>query len=130
MCNSCCRECSRKAYINTVEFTDGSLVLTLPDNISYSNCGKYCFIITTDLPDTATINAPVVAVVGDGTTQFPILDRCGAQVVAQQLRTRCRYPFRVSTSAASGTITILSKLPCVEINTLAALNDAEGGAGA
>lgn len=130
MCNSCCRECRRKVYINTVAFTDGSLVLTLPDNISYSNCGKYCFVITTDIPDTVTINAPVVAVVGDGTTQFPVLDRCGAQVVAQQINNRCRYPFRVSTSAAGGTITILSKLPCVQVTTLAALNDAEGGAGA
>ena len=127
-CNSC-RECPRKAYVNTVTFAAGTLTLTLPDNISYTNCGKFCFIITTALPDAATVNAPVVAVVGDGTTEFPVLDRCGAQVVAQQLRTRRRYPFRVSTNATSGSIVLLGCLPDVESTTLAALNDAaEGGA--
>lgn len=128
MCNNSCRECCRKVYVNTVAFTDGSLVLTLPDTVSYNNCEKYCFVITTDLPDTVTLNAPVVAVVGAGTTQFPVLNKRGAQVVAQQISNRCRYPFRVSTSVAGGSITILSNLPCVRVSTLAALNDA-GGAG-
>ena len=67
--------------------------------------------------------------VGTGATEFPVLDRCGAQVVAQQLRTRRRYPFRVSTNATSGSIVLLGCLPSVESTALAALNDAaEGGA--
>ena len=130
-CNRCnsCRECACKAYVNTVTFADGTLTLTLPDNISYTNGGRFCFIITTPLPDEATVNAPVVAVVGTGTTEFPVLDRCGAQVVAQQLRTRRRYPFRVSTNATSGSVVLLCDLPDVDNTVLAALNDAaEGGA--
>ena len=124
-----CDECERKIYVNTATFAAGTLTLTLPDDISYNNGCKYCFIITTALPEERTVNAPVVAVIGTGTVEFPLLTRCGAQVVAQQLRTRRRYPFRVSTSATSGSIVILRCLPDVENTTLAALNDAaEGGA--
>lgn len=126
----CCDECDRKVYVNTATFADGTLTLTLPDNISYNDGCKYCFIITTALPDEATINAPVVAVIGTGTVEFPLLSRCGAQVVAQQLRTRRRYPFRVSTSATSGSIVILRCLPEVESLNLAALNDAVAAGGA
>ena len=128
-CNKCgcCDECNRKVYVNTAAFADGTLTLTLPDNISYNDGCKYCFIITTALPDEATINAPVVAVIGTGTVEFPLFTRCGAQVVAQQLRTRRRYPFRVSTSATSGSIVILRCLPDVESVNLAALNDAVAG---
>ena len=131
-CNNCCGncdECRRKAYVSTVTFADGTLTLNLPDNISYTDGCKFCFVITTALPDGVTLNAPVVATVGTGATEFPVLDRCGAQVVAQQLRTRRRYPFRVSTNATSGSIVLLGCLPDVESTTLAALNDAtEGGA--
>lgn len=127
-CNNC-NECCRKAYVSTVTFADGTLTLNLPDNISYTDGCKFCFVITTTLPDGVTLNAPVVATVGTGTTTFPVLDRCGAQVVSQQLRTRRRYPFRVSTNATSGSIVLLGCLPSVESTALAALNDAdEGGA--
>lgn len=129
-CNSC-NECSRKVYVSTVTFADGTLTLNFPDTTSYVDGCKFCFVITTALPDTATINAPVVATIGTGTVEFPVLTRCGAPVVAQQLRTRRRYAFRVNTSATSGSITVLSCLPDVESVNLAALNDAvEGGAGA
>ena len=128
-CCGNCDECRRKAYVSTVTFADNTLTLNLPDTISYTDGCKFCFVITTALPDGVTLNAPVVATVGAGTTTFPVLDRCGAQVVAQQLRTRRRYPFRVSTNATSGSIVLLGCLPSVESTALAALNDAaEGGA--
>lgn len=129
-CNNTCQECSRKVYVSDVTFAAGTLTLNFPDTVSYVNHCKYCFVITTTLPDTATINAPVVVTVGDGTTTFPLLTRCGAPVVAQQLRARRRYPFRVSTTATAGSIIILTCLPDVDNPVLAALNDAEGGAGA
>lgn len=128
-CNNC-NECSRKVYVNTATFAAGTLTLNFPDNISYADGCKFCFVITTALPDTATLNAPVVATIGAGTTEFPLLDRCGAQVVAQQLRTRRRYPFRVSTNATSGSIVLLGCLPEIESVNLAALNDAATGGGA
>lgn len=128
-CCGNCDECRSKAYVSTVTFADGTLTLNFPDTISYADGCKFCFVIATALPDGVTLNAPVVATIGTGTTEFPLLDRCGAQVVAQQLRTRRRYPFRVSTNATSGSIVLLGCLPQIESVNLAALNDAvEGGA--
>ena len=134
-CNGICAGCKQKVYVNTVTFTDGTLILTLPATTSYDNYCKYCFVITTALPDGITRDAPVVAIVEGGTVQFPLLTICGAQVLEQQINTRQRYPFRVATSAAGGSLTILRPLPIVETTTLAALNDAEapadgGGGGA
>ena len=130
-CNRSCRECPKKVYVNTVAFTDGVLILTLPADKTYTDGRQYCFVITTSIPNTVTRNAPVAAVIGTGTVQYPLLTRCGAQVLEQQLTSRERYPFRVSTTAAGGNLVILRALPCVERTTLAALNDAaEGGAGA
>lgn len=127
-CNNSCKLCSRLVFIDTVAFTGGNLVLTLPDTTSYDKGDHYCFVITTTLPAETVLNAPVVAVVGAGTTQFPVLCRCGNQIVAQQLNVRRRYPFRVNTTPTTGSLTILSALPTVETTTLAALNDApEGG---
>ena len=127
-CNTACRECDRKVYVSTITFAAGTLTLNFPDSMSYVNGCKYCFVLTTDLPDTATVNAPVVVTVGTGTTAFPLLDRCGRQVVVQQLRTRRRYPVRISTTATGGSITVMCCLPDVDGTTLATLNDAEGGA--
>lgn len=130
-CNRSCRECPRKIYVNTVAFTDGTLILTLPEGRDYSDGSRYCFVITTTIPDTVTRNAPVAAVIGAGTVQFPLLTRCGAQVLEQQITTRERYPFRVSTTTAGGNLIIMRELPWVERTTLASLNAAtEGGAGA
>lgn len=128
-CNKACKECERKVYVSDITFAAGTLTLNFPDTMSYVNGCKYCFVLTTTLPDAATVNAPVVVTVGDGTTEFPLLDRCGAQVVASQLRTRRRNPFRVSTTSTGGTVTLLCCLPEVDGTTLAALNDAaaEGG---
>ncbi len=132
MCNCACSECPRKVYVSDITFADGTLTLNFPDTISYVNRCKYCFVLTTTIPDEATVNAPVVVTVGDGTVEFPLLDKCGAQVIVQQLRTRRRYKFRVETTATGGSVTILCCLPEVDGTTLAALNDAvaEGGAGA
>lgn len=128
-CNRACKVCDRLAFVSDVTFATDTLTLNFPGTISYVNGCKYCFVLTTALPDAATVNAPVVATVGAGTTEFPLLDRCGAQVVAQQLRTRRRYPVRISTTAAGGSVTVLCGLPDVDSTTLAALNDAEGGEG-
>lgn len=127
----CGKLCPHFAIVTEVAFATGTLTLTLPDDVTYSDRQKYCIVIGAALPDTTTINAPVVAVVGDGTTEFPLLTRCGAPVVAQQIATRRKYPVLISTTATGGSIRILSCLPDVDVTTLNALNDAvEGGAGA
>lgn len=127
-CNIACRECPRKIFVSTITFAADTLTLNFPDSTSYVNGGKYCFVLTTNLPDAATVNAPVVVTVGAGTTEFPLLDHCGRQVVAKQLLTRRRYPIRIGTTATGGSVTVLCCLPEVDGTTLAALNDAEGGA--
>lgn len=130
-CNRSCRECPKKVYVNTVAFTDGVLILTLPADKTYTDGSRYCFVITTTIPDTVTRNAPVAAVIGTGTVQLPLLTRCGAQVLEQQITSRERYPFRVATTATGGNLIIMRELPWVERTSLASLNAAtEGGAGA
>lgn len=124
--NKCGKLCPHFVVTTDVTFAAGALTLTLPDDITYNNCEKYCIVVGQSIPDTATINAPVVAVVGAGTTTFPLVTRCGAPVVVQQISTRRRYPVLVITSAAGGTIKMLCDLPEVEVTTLAALNDAGG----
>ena len=130
--NTCGKLCDHFVVTTAVAFADGTLTLTLPDDITYGNCEKYCIVIRQTIPDTTTINAPVVAVIGTGTTEFPLLTRCGAPVVAQQVSTRHKYPVLVATTAAGGSLKVLRDLPYVESASLGALNDAvaEGGAGA
>jgi len=129
----CGRLCPNFAVTTDAAFADDTLTLTLPDDITYANGCKYCFVIGQTIPEETTLNAATVAVIGDGTTTFSIVNRCGAPVLARQLSVRTVYPFRVSTTATGGTIKILRDLPRVDSITLNALNDApaaEGGAGA
>lgn len=122
--NKCGKLCDHFVVTTAVAFADGTLTLTLPDDVTYSNGEKYCIVIGQNRPDTTTLNAPVVAVIGTGTTEFPLLTRCGAPVVAQQVGTRRKYPAYVTTTATGGTFKVLRDLPCVEATTLNALNEA------
>ena len=122
--NKCGKLCDHFVVTTAVAFADGTLTLTLPDDITYGSCEKYCLVIGQTIPDTTTLNAPVVAVIGAGTTEFPLLTRCGAPVVAQQVETRRKYPVYVTTTATGGTFKMLCDLPHVETTTLNALNEA------
>lgn len=127
MCNyndRCGKLCPRFAVTTAVTFAADTLTLTLPDTITYSDGCKYCIVIGQTIPDTTTLFAEVVVTVGDGTTTFPLLTCEGAPVVASQLATRTRYPVRVATTAAGGSLTVLRKLPCTDVNSLASLNGA------
>ena len=130
-CNRSCMECANKVIATAATLIDGVLVLTLPGDIRYANRCKYCFVLGTTLPDGVPVNTPVAVVVGTNPVQFPVLTCAGTQMVVQQLRTRCRYPFRVATTATAGSIVLLRCLDNSGAPVLAALNDAvEGGAGA
>lgn len=129
--NTCGKLCSHFAVTTAVAFTDGILVYTLPDNKTYSNGEKFCIVFGQAVPDETTRNAPVVFVVGTGTTQFPLLTRCGTPVTQGQIDTRRIYPTRVMTSAASGSLVALCDLGYSSATPFASLNDivaAEGGA--
>lgn len=131
-CKSVCRLCDRLVLSQAVTFAGGTLTINLPAG-SYNNGQKYCIVIAQAIPDTTTITAPVVITIGDGTEEYPLTNRCCAQLTAASLRTRTRYATVVSTSATGGTFKLLGKGSCAPSNNLAAIDGTApltGGGGA
>ena len=130
-CKTVCRLCDRLVLSQAVTFADGTLTINLPAG-SYNNGQKYCIVVAQAIPDTTTITAPVVITIGDGTEEYPLTNRCCAQLTAASLRTRTRYATVVSTSATGGTFKMLGKGSCAPNNNLTAINGtapATGGGG-
>ncbi len=120
-CKTNCKLCDRLVISQAVTFTGGNVVVNLPAG-SYRNGCKYCIVIAQAIPAAATINAPVVVTIGTGTEQYPLTNRCCAQVTACGIRTRTRYSAVVSTSATGGAFRLLGKTcPCPD-NSLASIN--------
>lgn len=116
-----CKLCDRLVISQAVTFASGVLTINLPAG-SYSNGQRYCIVIAQTIPDTATITAPVVVTIGDGTVTYPLVDQCCAQVTACALRTRTRYAVRVATSATGGSFKMLGRGCCAPTNNLAAID--------
>lgn len=110
-CKNVCRLCNHLAISESVAFTGGNLVITLPAN-SFADGEKVCIVIAQTIPAETTINAPVVIQIGDGTVQYPLTNRSCAQVTACGVRTRTRYATRVVTSAAGATFRMLGNPAC------------------
>lgn len=120
-CKPVCKLCNRLVISQSVTFTGGNVVVNLPAG-SYNNGQKYCIVIAQSIPDTATINAPVVITIGTGTELYPLTNRCCVPVTACGIRTRTRYSTVVTTSGTGGTFRLLgSACPCPS-NNLAAIN--------
>lgn len=113
--------CRRLVFSTAVAFTGGNLVITIPAG-SYQDGEKYCIVITQAIPNTTTINAPVVIQIGTGTQQYPLQNRCCAQVTACGVRTRTRYATKVVTSATGGAFKMMGNPACSPSNRLAAVN--------
>ena len=131
-CKSVCRLCDRLVLSQAVTFAGGTLTINLPAG-SYNNGQKYCIVIAQAIPAATTITAPVVITIGAGTEEYPLTDRCCAQLMAASLRTRTRYATVVSTSATGGTFKMLGKGSCAPNNNLTAIDGtapATGGGGA
>lgn len=131
-CKTVCRLCDRLVLSQAVTFADGTLTINLPAG-SYANGEKYCIVIAQAIPEATTITAPVVITIGTGTEEYPLTNRCCAQVTACALRTRTRYSTVVSTSATGGTFKMLGKGACAPANNLTAIDGtapAAGGDGA
>ena len=120
MCNTC-RLCNRLIISQAVTFADGTLTVNLPAG-SYNNGERYCIVVAQAIPDATTITAPVVITIGDGTEEYPLTNRCCAQVVAASLRTRTRYATVVSTSATGGSFRMLGRGSCAPDNALTAID--------
>ena len=120
-CKNVCKLCSHLVISQSVAFTDGNLVITLPAG-SYSNGSKYCIVIAQSIPEATAITAPVMIQVGTGTALYPLQNRCCAQVIASGIRTRTKYATRVATSATGGVFKMLGNPACSPSNNLTAIN--------
>ncbi len=120
-CKPVCKLCNHLVISQAVTFTGGNLVVNLPAG-SYNNGEKYCIVVAQSIPDTATINAPVVVTVGTGTELYPMTNRCCAQLTACAIRTRTRYSTVVFTSGTGGTFRLLGNAYPCPTNNLASIN--------
>ena len=116
-----CKLCDRLVISQAVTFASGVLTINLPAG-SYNDGQRYCIVIAQTIPDTATITAPVVVTIGDGTETYPLVNQCCAQLTACALRTRTRYKVRVATSATGGSFKMLGRGCCAPSNNLAAID--------
>ena len=128
-----CRLCKRLVFSQAVTLADGTLTINIPAG-AYNNGERYCLVIVQAIPAAATITAPVVITIGDGTEEYPLVNRCCAQVTACGIRTRTRYATVVATDTTGGSFKMLGNPCCTPDNRLTAIDGtapaAEGGAGA
>lgn len=120
-CKTVCRLCDRLVISQAVTFAGGTLTINLPAG-NYQNGQKYCIVVAQSIPDTATINAPVVVTIGTGTDQYPLTKCNCAQVTACGIRTRTKYSAVVVTSATGGTFRLLGRPACAPNNALESIN--------
>ena len=128
-CNNVCRLCPNLIISQAVTFADGTLTVNLPAG-SYQNGCKYCIVVAQTIPVETTITAPVVVTVGDGTEEYPLKNRCCAQVTACGLRTRTRYKTVVSTDATGGVFKLLGNPCCSPDNRLTSIDGTDPAAAA
>lgn len=124
--------CDKLILSQAVTFAGDTLTINIPAG-SYQNCEKYCIVVAQAIPAATTINAAVVITIGDGTEEYPLVNRCGVQLTAASLRTRTKYATVVSTNATGGSFKLLGKAACAPANNLTAIDGTapvEGGAGA
>ena len=134
--NNKCQLCrnlviSTAVTVVTVDGTD-TLVIDIPAGF-YPDCRKICLIIAQTIPTTATIAMPVaISIGGDTTTVYPIVGCDCAQITACAIRTRKKYPLRISTTPTSAVFKSLGGLSCSPNNNLAVIPApaTDGGAGA
>ena len=125
-CKNVCRLCKRLVLSQAVTYASGVLTVNLPDG-SYADGEKYCVVIAQAIPSTAIIGAPVVFTIGAGTTTFPLVNRCCAQVTACGIRTRTRYSVVVNTSATGANFKMLGNPCCSPDYSLPAVSATTGG---
>lgn len=91
--------CCKEILTTAVAVTADTLVLTLPQ-ATFQNCCQYVIRIAQDIPATATNLMPVVIQIGTDATQYPLVRKCGHNVYANQVKTRCRYVVKVAADTA------------------------------
>lgn len=91
--------CCKEILTTSVAVVADTLVLTVPQ-ATFQNCCQYVVRIAQDIPATATNLMPVVIQIGTDTTQYPLVRKCGHNVYANQVKTRCRYVVSVAADTA------------------------------
>ena len=120
-CKNICNLCPNLVISQSVNFTDGNLVIVVPPG-TYENGRKICIVVAQSIPEATTITAPVMIQIGTGETLYPLQNRCCAQVTACGVRTRTKYATRVATSATGGVFKMLGNPACSPSNNLTAIN--------
>lgn len=120
-CKNICKLCPRLVLSQSVTYADGVLTINLPAG-SYQNGCKYCIVIAQSIPSTTIIGAPVVATIGTGTVQYPLVKCNCKQLTACALRTRTRYSVVVETTSTGGSFKMLGRPCCEPNNDLASID--------
>ena len=121
MCKPVCKLCNRLVISQSVTFSGGTLIISIPAG-SYNDGEKYCIVVAQSIPATATIGAPVVVTIGTGTTLYP-LNKCNcAQATACNIRSRTRYAVCVSTTPTGGSFRMLGNVCCAPSSNLRSIN--------
>lgn len=108
---NCDRLCNHLIISDSVTFTNDTLVINIPQN-NYGDGERYCIVVAQSIPDTATINAPVVITIGTSETTYALLNPDCTPVYAASINTRTRYSTRVHTNINGGVFSLLRRLPC------------------
>lgn len=87
-------------FVRTVSATlvGSVLVLNIPQK-TYSNKEKVCICVAQALPNVTSAQT-VAITIGTGTTQYPLITKCGNNVHADQIRSRRVYHTNVATDTS------------------------------
>ena len=128
-CKNVCRICDRLVLSQSITFDGTNLIVNLPAG-SYNNNEKYCVILAQTIPTTTTIGAEVLFTIGDGTVQYPLVNKCCRPVTACGVRTRTKYSLVIQTTATTATFRMLGNPSCTPNNNLTAIDGTAPVAGA
>ena len=128
-CKNVCRICDRLVLSQSITFDGTNLIVNLPAG-SYNNNEKYCVILAQTIPTTATIGAEVLFTIGDGTEEYPLVNKCCRPVTVCGVRTRTKYSLCVQTTATTATFRMLGNPSCAPNNNLSAIDGTAPVAGA
>lgn len=120
-CRGNCQLCDHLIFSQGITFANGTLTINLPAG-SYNDGEKYCVVLTQTIPAETTIVAPVVFTIGEGTVEYPFVNRCCAQLTASALRTRRIYPTKVVTTPAGGSFRLQGNAACAPVYNLRSID--------
>lgn len=94
-----CGGCTHFVKTVSVIVSGNVLILNIPQK-TYSNHEKVCICVAQNIPTNITSAMTVAITIGTGTTQYPLITRCGNNVHADQVRSRKVYHTNVATDTA------------------------------